>query len=202
MDLLGKAQKPKPMAPSGRWRALGLLSFAELLGMSLWFSASAVVPALSAEWKLNDSTASWLTIAVQLGFVCGTLISAFLNLPDVIDVSYLFAACAFAGALTNAIFGLYASGPNSGIVLRFLTGLFLAGVYPPGMKIMATWFQRSRGMALGVLVGALTVGKATPHALYGLQQLIGNALPWRSVVIAGSVLALIAAALVAFLVTE
>ena len=136
--------------------------------MSLWFSASAVVPALRIEWRLSEATASWLTIAVQLGFVAGTLLSAFLNLPDVLSVRYLFAASAFAGALTNAAFGVYAHDAPTAIGLRFLTGMFLAGVYPPGMKIMATWFQRSRGMALGVLVGALTLGKASPYLVNGL----------------------------------
>lgn len=152
----------------GRWRALALLSLAELLGMSLWFSASAVVPALRLEWKLDDSTAGWLTIAVQLGFVFGTLLSAGLNLPDVFKVRYLFAVSAVAGALSNAAFGVFAHNAQTGIALRFLTGMFLAGVYPPGMKIMATWFKRSRGMALGVLVGALTLGKASPYLVNGL----------------------------------
>ena len=155
-------------AAAGRWRALVLLSLAELLGMSLWFSASAVVPALRVEWNLSDSSAGWLTIAVQLGFVGGTLLSAFLNLPDVLRVRYLFAVSALAGALTNAAFGAYAHNAQTGIALRFLTGMFLAGVYPPGMKIMATWFQRSRGMALGVLVGALTLGKASPYLVNAL----------------------------------
>ena len=143
-----------PEASPARWRALVLLSLAELLGMSLWFSAAAVVPALRAEWNLSESSVGWLTIAVQLGFVCGTLLSAFLNLPDVISVRYLFAVSALGGALTNAAVGAYAHNAQTGIGLRFLTGMFLAGVYPPGMKMMATWFQRSRGMALGVLVGA------------------------------------------------
>ena len=155
-------------AGSGRWRALALLSLAELLGMSLWFSASAVVPALRVEWRLDDSSAGWLTIAVQLGFVFGTLLSAVLNLPDVFKVRYLFAISAVAGALSNAAFGAYAHDAQTGIALRFLTGMFLAGVYPPGMKIMATWFQQSRGMALGVLVGALTLGKASPYLVNGL----------------------------------
>lgn len=160
-------QTEQTRAP-GRWRALVLLSLAELLGMSLWFSAAAVVPALRNEWKLGDASVGWLTIAVQLGFVGGTLLSAFLNLPDVISVRYLFAVSAFAGALTNAAFGIYAHDAQTAIALRFLTGLFLAGVYPPGMKIMATWFQRSRGMALGVLVGALTLGKASPYLVNAL----------------------------------
>ncbi|MFN2515472.1 MAG: MFS transporter [Pyrinomonadaceae bacterium] len=199
MGRLGKQSKQKAAltASSARWPALVLLSLAELLAMSLWFSASAVVPSLSAEWNLNDSIASWLTIAVQLGFVCGTLISAFLNLPDVINVRYLFAACAFAAALTNSIFGLYASGPNAGIALRFLTGLFLAGVYPPGMKIMATWFQRSRGMALGVLIGALTLGKASPY----LVNAIGSA-NWRLNVLYVSLFAVAGGLIVLFLVDK
>ncbi|MEK6280236.1 MAG: MFS transporter [Acidobacteriota bacterium] len=175
---------PRDESSSARWRALGLLSLAELLGMSLWFSAAAVIPALRVEWNLNDSNVSWLTIAVQLGFVCGTLISAFLNLPDIISVRYLFAMSAFAGALTNAAFGAYAHSVQTGITLRFLTGMFLAGVYPPGMKIMATWFQRSRGMALGVLVGALTLGKASPY----LVNAVGS-LNWRTNILFVSLLA-------------
>ncbi|HEV2883410.1 MAG TPA: MFS transporter, partial [Pyrinomonadaceae bacterium] len=161
------ADQAKHSETVGRWRVLALLSLAELLGMSLWFSAAAVVPALQVEWNLDDTSVGWLTIAVQLGFVAGTLISAFFNLPDVFNVRRLFAVCAFAGAVTNAAFGFYADDLSSGVVLRFLTGMFLAGVYPPGMKIMATWFQRSRGLALGVLIGALTLGKASPYLVYG-----------------------------------
>ena len=159
---------------AGRWRALALLGAAELLGMSLWFSASAVVPALRSEWRLSESVAGWLTLAVQLGFVAGTLLSALLNLPDVISSRKLFALSAFAGAVVNASFGLFASDFTTGVVLRFLVGVCLAGVYPPGMKIMATWFRRGRGTALGVLVGALTLGKASPY----LVNAVGSA-AWR-----------------------
>lgn len=181
----------------GRWRALALLAAAELLGMSLWFSASAVVPALRLEWHLADSTAGWLTIAVQLGFVAGTLFSAFLNLPDIISTRHLFAISVFAGALTNATFGLYAHGAQSAIALRFLTGVFLAGVYPPGMKIMATWFRERRGMALGVLVGALTLGKASPY----LVNAVGSA-DWRNNVLLVSVLASLGGIIVLFFVAD
>src|SRR3989441_1404936 len=177
-------EQTKQSAAYARWRALALLSFAELLGMSLWFSAAAVVPALRVEWNLSDANVSWLTIAVQLGFVSGTLLSAFLNLPDVFSVRYLIAASAFAGALTNAAFAAYAHDAQTAIVFRFLTGLFLAGVYPPGMKIMATWFQRGRGMALGVLVGALTLGKASPY----LVNSVGSA-NWRQNIFFVSLLA-------------
>ena len=107
--------------------------------MSLWFSGAAVLPALRAEWTLSDATAGWLTMCN--GFVAGTLLSAFLNLPDVFSPRYLVASCAVLGAGANAAFGYFAEGPRLGILLRFLTGVFLAGVYPPGMKILATWFS-------------------------------------------------------------
>src|SRR6185503_13999882 len=112
----------------GRWRALTLLSVAELLGMSLWFSGSAVVPALTREWQLSPSQISWIAIAVQLGFVAGTLISATLNLPDIISARRLFAVSAFLGAAVNVMFGLYVNDPSTAILLRFLTGVCLAGV--------------------------------------------------------------------------
>ena len=197
MPVPTKSAPAQVIRPSARWRALALLSLAELLGMSLWFSASAVVPALSAEWHLGETAASWLTISVQLGFVFGTLLSAFLNLPDLISVRYVFAVSALGGALANAAFGAYAHGPQMGIALRFLTGMFLAGVYPPGMKIMATWFQRGRGMALGVLVGALTLGKASPYLVNGL----GSA-DWRVNVFFISLLAIVGGLIVLLFVED
>jgi MFS family permease len=171
---------------AGRWRALALLGAAELLGMSLWFSASAAVPALRAEWHLSESASGWLTLAVQLGFVAGTLLSALLNLPDVLSSRKLFALSAFAGAVVNASFGLFASDFAGGVALRFLVGVCLAGVYPPGMKIMATWFRRGRGTALGVLVGALTLGKASPY----LVNAVGSS-EWRANVLFVSGLAVV-----------
>jgi MFS family permease len=165
--------------------------------MALWFSGSAVVPALSREWQLSPSQISWLAIAVQLGFVAGTLISATLNLPDVISTRHLFAVSSFLGAVVNGIFGYYVAEPSSAIVLRFLTGICLAGVYPPGMKIMATWFRERRGMALGVLVGALTMGKATPY----LVNAVGSA-NWRSNVLFVSLLAVIGGLVVLFFVDD
>jgi MFS family permease len=183
--------------PPQRWRILALVSIAELLAMSLWFSVSAVVPSLRSEWNLSDSSANWLTIAVQLGFVCGTLLSAFLNLPDIISARYLVAGCALAGAGTNATFGYYAQGADLGISMRFLTGVFLAGVYPPGMKIMASWFRSSRGTALGVLVGALTLGKASPYLINGL-----GSQNWRHNILLSSLLAIAGALIVLLFVDE
>jgi MFS family permease len=181
----------------GRWRALTLLAAAELLGMALWFSGSAVVPALDREWNLTESQVSWIAIAVQLGFVAGTLLSATLNLPDIITTRHLFAVSAFLGAAANAVFGVYVHDPGTAIVLRFLTGVCLAGVYPPGMKIMATWFRERRGMALGVLVGALTMGKATPYLVNALGS--GN---WRANVLFVSLLSVIGGLIVLLFVAD
>jgi MFS family permease len=178
-----------------RWRALALLSIAELLGMTLWFSGSAVVPALTREWQLSPSQISWIAIAVQLGFVAGTLISATLNLPDIISTRHLFTVSSFLGATINVIFGLYVHDPDTAIVLRFLTGVCLAGVYPPGMKIMASWFRERRGLALGVLVGALTLGKAVPY----LVNALGSA-NWRTNILFVSLLAALAGLIVLFFV--
>lgn len=181
----------------GRWRALALLGAAELLAMSLWFSASAVVPALTREWGLTEGEAGWMTTAVQLGFVAGTLLSALLNLPDVLSARRLLALSAVAGALVNAGFGLFAESFAVGVTLRFMVGFFLAGVYPPGMKIMATWFRSGRGTALGVLVGALTLGKAAPY----LVNAVGSG-EWRANVLFASALAVAGGMVVLFFVGD
>jgi len=165
--------------------------------MALWFSGSAVVPALEKEWTLSASQVSWIAIAVQLGFVAGTLLSATLNLPDIITTRHLFAVSALLGAAANAFFGLYVNDPSTAILVRFLTGVCLAGVYPPGMKIMATWFRERRGMALGVLVGALTLGKATPY----LVNALGSS-SWRINVMFVSVLSVISGFIVLLFVAD
>jgi MFS family permease len=150
---------------SRKSRVLLMVAVAELLAMSLWFSATAAAPELAAEWGLTDAETAWLTIAVQLGFVAGALLSSVFTLSDVVRPRFLFAGSAVAGAAcTAAIAGFVEAGPPA-IALRFLTGVALAGVYPPGMKILAGWFEGGRGFAIGVLVGALTVGSALPHLL-------------------------------------
>jgi len=152
-----------------RWRTLAMLSIAELLGMSLWFAASAVSLQLAVQWNLDAGRIGWLTTIVQLGFVVGTATSAMLNLADVIPSKKLFAASAFAGALANAAI-LIAPGYETTLLLRFLTGFCLAGVYPPAMKMIATWFRSQRGLAIGTIVGALTVGKATPYLIHAIPD--------------------------------
>ncbi len=130
--------------------------------MSLWFTASAVAPQLQAAWGLDAQQAAWLTTVVQVGFVAGTAAAAVLNLADVVPARPYFAASALCAALANALLVVAPDYPTA-LLLRFLTGFFLAGVYPPAMKMIATWFRSGRGLAIGTIVGALTLGKATPY---------------------------------------
>jgi len=184
-------ETPEHFEPAGRWRMLVVLSVAELLGMTLWFSASAVAPQLTAELDLTPGEQSWLTMSVQLGFVAGALASAVANLADRLPLRVLFGVSAIAGAgLNAALVGVGESVPAI-IALRFLTGVTLAGVYPVGMKLMATWFRRGRGLAIGALVGALALGSAVPHLLNAFPFFGGEAglPPWRSVILGASALA-------------
>ena len=180
-----------------RWRQLAVLSLAELLALCVWFSASAVLPALRREWALGDGGAAALTIAVQAGFIVGTLGAALANLPDVWPARSVMVAGAALGALANGLLALTVHDLGPALALRFLTGVAMAGAYPPAMKIMATWFRAGRGLALGILVGALTVGSAAPHLIRGVTDL-----PWRQTLLVASGLALLGAGLVVAFVRE
>lgn len=161
--------------------------------MEPWFSASAVAPVLSSLWRLDAASSAWLTISVQLGFVVGALISAALTLADRWSARRLVAGCALlAGFATVGV--AFARTPVQAIALRVLTGAALAGVYPPGMKLVAGWYRESRGLAIGVLVGALTIGSAFPH----LVRWVVSPEHWRAVLevaaasaLAGGVLVLL-----------
>ena len=131
-----------------RWRILGLLALAELLGMSLWFAGNAVAPQLQAAWSLTGSQIGWLTTAVQLGFVAGTAVVAVLNLADIIPSQALFTVAAVLGALSNAAL-LLADSFAPAVTSRFVCGFCLAGVYPPAMKMISTWFKARRKPSLG-----------------------------------------------------
>lgn len=169
---------------------LMLLAIAELLGMSLWFAASAVAGQYRLLWSLSATEAGWLTTIVQLGFVVGTAILATLNAVDIIPARRLFAVGALTGAMANAAL-LIAPGYNSALACRLLTGVALAAVYPPAIKMISTWFRARRGLAVGGIVGALTVGKATPYLVHAIP---GAGI--RSVVLTASVAAITAALLV------
>src|SRR5215210_4777403 len=178
-------------------RMLALVAFGQFLGMTLWFSATAAGPRIASELALNEAATAWLTIAVQAGFVVGTLVSAVLNLSDVFNARRLFAAGCIAGAAANAGIA-WSSEPSTIIALRVTTGAALACVYPPGMKIAAGWFRERRGTALGVVVGALTLGSAFPHLL----SWSAADLSWRTLMLSSSVLALAGGAIVGLFVRD
>ena len=153
--------------------------------MAPWFSASAVAPTLARVWQLSPVTTAWLTISVQLGFVAGALVSAILTLADRVSARRLVAGSALLAAA--ATFGVSAaSGIAAGIACRVLTGAALAGVYPPGMKIAAGWFKEGRGLAIGILVGALTLGSASPH----LVRWAVSPAAWRIVLVVAALSAI------------
>lgn len=179
---------PTPLAPTGKWRTLWLLSLAELLGMAVWFSASAVIPALTAVWDLNSSGQAWLTMSVQIGFVVGSLLSALFNLADRIPARHFFAASSLLAGVMTALIPLLANGLEVALLFRFATGMLLAGVYPVGMKLMATWTREDRGLGIGMLVGALTIGSGTPHLLNAFGDGVTN---WQAVLYLAAGLAML-----------
>jgi MFS family permease len=181
-----------------KWTAIWLLLLAELLAMGVWFSASAVAPSLSAEWRLDDSGRAWLTMSVQAGFVAGALLSALLSLADRVPTHVLFATSAIAASTSTALIAFAANGLDAAVALRFATGFFLAGVYPVGMKIVTTWTTTDRGLGIGLLVGALTVGSAGPNLL----NAFGTTNDWRLLLYIAAAFAAIGGAIAATFVRE
>ena len=161
--------------------------------MALWFSASAVVPTLKLEYGLSGAFVSLLTSSVQAGFVVGTLASALLGVADRLDPRRFFMISTLIAAVANIM--VLAVPPDSGwvIVLRFITGACMAGVYPVGMKLAASWAKGDLGFLVGIMVGALTLGSAAPHLFAGL-----GGIDWRFTIAAASVAALAAAVVVNF----
>jgi len=181
-----------------KWSHIAALAVAQFLAIGIWFSASAALPQMTAEWGLSDSVRSWMTMSVQLGFVVGALASALLNLPDRYPAERVVTVCCALGAAANALVTL-SPGPEIALGFRFLTGVFLAGVYPPAMKLVASWCLKDRGLGIGILVGALTLGKGLPHLLNGLEGLGSNGLPaWRPVVLTSSALTAVAGIIMLF----
>lgn len=188
--MLKSSESQRPAEAVGRWLTLGILSVAIVLSMTTWFSATAIVGELKTVWSMSDEGATWLTNAVQIGFVAGALGASFFNLPDLISARVLMAASAILAASMNL--GLLVAGnADVAIVLRFLTGVALAGIYPPALKLVSTWFVRGRGLALGIVIGALTLGSAFPHLLRATT----SQLDWQIVVIGTSLMTLVGAAL-------
>lgn len=173
------------------------VSIATLLALSLWFSASAVIPQLTEEWGLSGTMQAWMTMSVQIGFVVGALGSAVLNLADKIAAPKLMAVSALFGAVVNAGIPWMATSPETALVLRFLTGIAMAGVYPPAMKVIASWTLEDRGTFIGVVVGALTIGSGMPHLLNALAADSAGIPPWRIVLYGTSAQAVLSAILAA-----
>lgn len=181
---------------AGAWRALALLSTTLVLSMSTWFSASAVIPQLRSDWGVSDSAAAWLTIAVQIGFVAGALFSSVFNLSDIVSPRHVILGGSIGAAAANSL--LVVAGSSSiGIPFRFATGFFLAGIYPPALKLVSTWFRQGRGNALGLVVGGLIVGNAMPHLVNGL-----GGLDWHLVIYATSLLTILGGLIAEFAVRE
>ena len=174
-----------------RRRVLLLLAATQLLAMAPWFSASAVAPALTRIWSLSPGATAWLTISVQLGFVAGAIVSAMLILADRLSARRLITGSAVVAAAATLGVSL-APGVRTAIAFRLLTGAALAGVYPPGMKIAAGWFKEGRGLAIGILVGALTLGSASPH----LVRWAVSPDAWRIVLVVAAVSAVVGGLLV------
>ena len=181
-----------------------LLALATLLALSLWFSASAVIPQLTQEWGLTGTMQAWMTMSVQIGFVVGALGSAVLNVADKVPAHRLVAGSALFGALVNACIPLFSTGPESALVFRLLTGVAMAGVYPPAMKIIASWTTLDRGKWIGMVVGAVTIGSGMPHLLNALAADTAgsaSAIPeWRSVLYGTSIQAVVAALITMFFI--
>ncbi|MCH7741015.1 MAG: MFS transporter, partial [Chloroflexi bacterium] len=192
------SQQTESLASVGkaRNRALLLVSASTVFGLSVWFSTNAIAPALEAEKGFSAADIAWLTIAVQMGFVAGTLIIAITNLADLIPARRLYGIAAISAGLLNLAV-IPVDDFNAVILVRFLTGAFLGGVYPPGMKILSGWFVKGRGIALGAMIGALTIGSGSPHLLRSLF-----ADQWEVTIIGSSVLSAIGGLIVWSLVTD
>ncbi|QUX97668.1 MFS transporter [Marinomonas sp. CT5] len=183
--------------PAGRWSALMVICLGVVGVLATWFSATAIIPELIKVWHLSNNAASWLTNAVQLGFVVGALSASLVNLPDIIRLNRLMALSALLAAISNSLL-LLTPSVEVAILLRFLTGMCLAGVYPAALKLMATWFTKGRGLALGFLIGALTIGSSAPH----LFRAVTDNIQWQWVVLVSSSTSLFAAVLFSWKVKE
>ncbi len=178
----------------GRW-PVAIIVLAQWLGTSLWFSPNSAADDLMLAWHIGPTEFGWLIAATQSGFIAGTLWLAYSGWADRFSASRIFAIACVLGAVTNAWFSSASTGFESGLLLRFAVGVCLAGIYPLGMKMIVGWVGVKSGAALGLLVGMLTLGTALPHGVRAL----GASLPWQTVILVSSVLAIAGAALVYFL---
>ena len=177
---------------------LPVIVLSQFAGTSIWFSGNAVLGELTRAWSTTAPLSGWVTGAVQLGFIAGTLVFALLSIADRHSPRKVFLLCAAAGALANLVTVIAGANLTGLLVLRFATGFFLAGIYPVGMKIAAGWYAKGLGSALGFLIGALVLGTAFPHLLKGSLE----AFPWQTVMAVSSGVCLLGGLLMALLVPD
>jgi len=175
------------MAPRSKAISIGLLAICELAALAVWFSGTAIVPSIRLEHALTQTQVSMFTSSVQVGFVTGTLLSAVLGLADRFDPRFFFMASALVAAAANASILLVAPGAAWVYIARFITGICMAGVYPIGMRMVASWARDDLGLLVAILVGALSLGSASPH----LVNAIGG-IDWRFTILATSFAAALA----------
>ena len=180
-----------PAQASSKRASMTIIAICQVAAMALWFSASAVIPSLAAEFHLTNFEQATLTTAVQIGFVIGCLISAVLGLADRLELRRLFATSAAVGAVANALLLVVDPRSVAAPLLRLVTGICMAGIYPVGMKLASTWARGDMGLLVGILVGALTLGSALPHLFNAL-----GGLDWRMPLAIASGCAVLAAALI------
>ncbi len=176
---------------------LPVIVFSQFSGTSLWFAGNAILPDIQDDWGLSNAVAGWTSSSVQLGFIAGTFLFALLSIADRFPAKNVFFLSALIGSIANVLLVVAPHSLSSILVLRFLTGFFIAGIYPVGMKLAASWYTKGLGKALGYLVGALVLGTAFPHILRGFQTI-----NWIFILIFISMLASFGGLLIFFLVSE
>jgi len=182
---------------SASW-VLFFVSLAVFLATSVWFSGTAAAPLLRTVWQLTDIQMAWLTVAVQVGFIVGTFLYSLFNIADIFRARHVFFFSAMLCAFFNGIFALFCSGIGPAVFFRLLTGVTLAGIYPVGMKLVASWFRTGLGWRLGIMVGALTLGTACPYLIHAL----GAGINWKFLAAVASIFAVIGGLLVLMLIPE
>ena len=185
------------MIIQGSWKALAWISSSVLSALSIWFSASVISSELIKVWNISSDGMAWLSASVPIGFVIGALFSSAFGIADRYNPRKIFAISAFLGALFNGLI-IYVTSGSIGIVLRILTGVTLAGVYPIAVKLLSQWFPVKRGFAIGILIAALTLGSSLPHVIV----IFFSMLNWKFVIVCSSFLALLAAIIIYWILED
>ncbi|WP_421385144.1 MFS transporter [Bacillus salacetis] len=179
------------------WKALIWIATAELFALSLWFGASVTAPELNDLWDAGANLEAWLSASVPIGFVLGAFASSYFGLADRFNPRFIFAVSALLGAAFNGLI-LISDGALNGITLRILTGVTLAGVYPTAVKLLSQWFPKRRGLAIGVLIAALTLGSSLPHFIV----LFFSALQWQWIILTSSFLSVVSSGIIYFILKD